>query len=72
MSARQSSKILMVFGKEDIVEYSIKDLIKEINIIGKHLQEYKAKRVTVYFLNSVEFLVSIFSVYCLYNYTKLI
>jgi acyl-CoA synthetase (AMP-forming)/AMP-acid ligase II len=62
-SARRSGKILTIFGKEDITEHSIGDLTKEINIIGKYLQEHGAKRVAVYLPNSVEFLTSIFGVY---------
>lgn len=62
-SAGRSGKILTIFGKEDITEHSIRDLTKEINIIGKYLQEHGAKRVAVYLPNSVEFLTSIFGVY---------
>lgn len=62
-SAGQSGRILTIFGKEDIAEHNTGDLTKEINIIGKYLQEHGAKRVAVYLPNSVEFLASIFSVY---------
>lgn len=58
--AGQPSKILTVFGKEDITDHSIADITREINIVGKHLKDHGAKRVAIYLPNSVEFLAAIF------------
>ncbi|KAF1962528.1 hypothetical protein CC80DRAFT_162290 [Byssothecium circinans] len=56
-----TAKILSVFGKQDITDHSIEDITKEINVIGKHLKDHRAKRVAIYLPNSVEFLVALFA-----------
>ncbi|KAJ4311814.1 hypothetical protein N0V94_007756 [Neodidymelliopsis sp. IMI 364377] len=60
-SSSGTATILTVLGKEEISEHSIAGISKEIAIIGKHLQEHKAKRVAVYLPNSLEFLAVLFA-----------
>jgi len=52
--------IMTVLGKEEVVEHSIADISKEINVIGKHLREAGVKKVAIYLPNSVEYLSTIF------------
>ena len=52
--------IMTVFGKEDLVEHDIKDLGKEIQIMGQHLRESGCKSVAIYLSNSIEFLMAVF------------
>jgi acyl-CoA synthetase (AMP-forming)/AMP-acid ligase II len=54
-------KIMTVHGKQEIVEHNIDDITKEINIIGKHLQDHGAKKVAIYLPNSVELLAALFA-----------
>jgi len=53
-------KIITVFGKEELTEHDIADVTKDINVIGKHLQDHGAKRVAIYLPNSIEFLATLF------------
>ncbi|PVI04339.1 hypothetical protein DM02DRAFT_611596 [Periconia macrospinosa] len=59
-SSSGTAKIMSVFGK-DITDHSIADLTKEINAIGKHLQDHGAKRVAIYLPNGVDFLLALFA-----------
>ncbi|CAI6305793.1 unnamed protein product [Periconia digitata] len=59
-SSSGTANIISVFGK-DITDHSIADVTKEINVIGKHLQDHGAKRVGLYLPNGVDFLVALFA-----------
>lgn len=52
--------IMTVMGKEGVYEHNLKDVSKEINIIGKHLQQTGGKRVAIYLPNELEYLSAIF------------
>lgn len=52
--------IMTVHGKEEIIEHEIEEITKEINIIGKHLQDQGAKKVAIYLPNSIEYLATLF------------
>lgn len=56
----RGSKIITVYGKEDIVEHDIADITREISIVGTYLKDHGAKRVAIYLPNSVEFLAALF------------
>jgi acyl-CoA synthetase (AMP-forming)/AMP-acid ligase II len=56
-----SSKIVTVYGKEDVVEHDIADITREISIIGNYLKDHGAKRVAIYLPNSIEFLAALFA-----------
>ncbi|KAK8229051.1 hypothetical protein HDK77DRAFT_283641 [Phyllosticta capitalensis] len=58
---RSPGTLLTVLGKEEVVEHTWDDITKEINVIGKYLQEHGAKRVAIYLPNSVEFIVAVFA-----------
>ncbi|KAJ9629871.1 hypothetical protein H2203_002255 [Taxawa tesnikishii (nom. ined.)] len=53
--------IMTVMGKEGVYEHNLKDVSKEINIIGKHLQQTGGKRVAIYLPNELEYLSAIFA-----------
>lgn len=53
-------KIMTVLGKEELVEHSVEDMSKEIDVIGKHLKAAGVERVAIYLPNSVEHLLTVF------------
>ena len=52
--------LMTVLGKEEVVEHDVKELSKEVQIIGKHLKASGQKRVAIYLPNSAEYLMAIF------------
>lgn len=56
----KKGKISVVLGKEEVIEYEMDALSKEVNAIGKHLRQHGGSRVAIYLSNSVEFLVALF------------
>jgi hypothetical protein len=63
-------KMLTVLGKE-VHEHRIEDVTREINIIGRHVQQGGASRVAVYLPNSVELLATVFAGAC-YGFTTIL
>ena len=57
------SQILSVKGKDEPISHNIETLSKEINTVGKHIQNLGAKKVAIYLPNSVEFIVVLFGQY---------
>jgi hypothetical protein len=57
---QKKQEILTVFGREEIQSHDIKELTKEIAIIGEYLHKHGGKRVAVYLPNSIEFLNTVF------------
>ncbi|KAL2354661.1 hypothetical protein BJ546DRAFT_975518 [Cryomyces antarcticus] len=60
-SSVPAGKILTVLGKEDIKDHDVGDISREINIIGKHIQQHGGTRVAIYLPNSIEFLSTVFA-----------
>ena len=58
-STGQVGVIKTVHGKEEVVEHTFEQLSKELNAIGKHMQDHGSKRVAIYLSNSVELLVAL-------------
>lgn len=54
--------IMRVLGKE-AAEHEIEDLSKEINTIGKHLQQAGIKKLAIFLPNDIEYLLAIFGAY---------
>ena len=64
-------RILASFGTEAVVETSIDDLTRQINLIGQHILDQGGARVAIYLPNSVEFLASLFAC-SFYNMTAIL
>lgn len=54
------SKVLTVFGKEEIIELGFDKLTREINTLGNFLKAQGGFRIAIYLPSSVEFLVTLF------------
>ncbi|KAF4967454.1 hypothetical protein FZEAL_10529 [Fusarium zealandicum] len=54
-------KLLTVLGSQTVVEHSIEDITRQINLIGQHIAEAGGIRVAVYLPNSIELLVTLFA-----------
>lgn len=57
----QRGALMTVLGSKQIIEHDLEEVSREINIIGHHLQEQRARRVAVYLPNSVELLSTVFA-----------
>lgn len=64
-------RILTSFGTEAVVETSIDDITRQINLIGQHILDQGGARVAIYLPNSVEFLASLFAC-SFYNMTAIL
>lgn len=58
-----TGSIMTVFGSEEVVEHDVVALSREIQIVGKHLQEHGVKKVAIYLPNSVEYLLTVFGIF---------
>ena len=56
----EKGKVWKVLGREEVVEYHLDELTRDINIIGQHFRQCKGSRVAIYLPNSLEFLVAFF------------
>ena len=56
-------KILTILGKEEVVEYDVEQLSKEIKILGEHWKGAGVQRVAIYLPNGVEYLLTIFGMH---------
>ena len=54
------SKIMTVYGVEEIETHDLSELTKQINIIGQHMKQQGASTVAISLPNSVETLVALF------------
>lgn len=59
-SAGNPGKVLMVLGKEEVIEYSFEKLTAELNAVGRYMQGHGGSRAAIYLPNSVELLVTLF------------
>lgn len=55
----KASKIYTVFGRS-VTEHGLDDVTQEMNVIGRYIQESKAKTVAVSLTDSVELIAAIF------------
>lgn len=53
-------KVLTVLGKEEVTEFELAKLTKEINLVGEFMRKRVGSRIAIYLPNSVEFLVTFF------------
>lgn len=58
-STGQVGLVKTVLGKEEVLNHTFKQLSKEINEVGKHIQNHGSTRVAIYLSNSVELLVAL-------------
>ncbi|CAK7568462.1 MAG: hypothetical protein SEPTF4163_006454 [Sporothrix epigloea] len=70
-TAGSRGRILTSFGSESVVETSIDDMTRQINLIGQHMLDQGGARVAIYLPNSVEFLASLFAC-SFYNMTAIL
>ncbi|CAK7211171.1 hypothetical protein SBRCBS47491_001023 [Sporothrix bragantina] len=70
-AAGTRGRILTSFGSESVVETSIEDITRQINLIGQHIMDQGGARVAIYLPNSVEFLASLFAC-SFYNMTAIL
>ena len=61
--AKQTLKITSVLGKRT-AQFTPKGLMKDMNVLGRHLQSGKTQRVALYLPNSAELLVTLFGELC--------
>lgn len=54
-------KVLIVLGREEVIQYGFDQLTKEINAMGEYIVAHRGARVAMYLHNSVELLVTFFS-----------
>ncbi|KAL1903190.1 hypothetical protein Sste5346_000475 [Sporothrix stenoceras] len=64
-------KILTSYGTDSVVETSLEDITRQINLIGQHILDQGGARVAIYLPNSVEFLASLFAC-SFYNMTAIL
>ncbi|KAL8644471.1 MAG: hypothetical protein Q9210_007240 [Variospora velana] len=60
-STGDPAKILTILGKEEVVEHKLEDISRDINAVGKYLNQHAANRVAVYLPNSMELLITLFA-----------
>lgn len=59
-----TAKVTTVLGTEKIVQHDLKEMTKEINVIGNFIKNHEGSRVAVCLSNSVELLESVFGKEC--------
>ncbi|KAK4467045.1 peroxisomal long chain acyl-CoA synthetase 7 [Cladorrhinum samala] len=64
-------RILTVEGVQHVVEHSLDDLTRQINLIGQHILDQGGNRVAIYLPNSVELMATLFAC-AFYNLTAII
>ncbi|RDA83353.1 hypothetical protein CP532_3724 [Ophiocordyceps camponoti-leonardi (nom. inval.)] len=52
-------RLLTVMGSEKVVEHGLKDVTRQINIIGRHIADHGGIKVAIYLPNSVELLATL-------------
>ena len=56
----EKGRILTVLGKEEIIQFSMTELMQEINVFGEYVKGLEGKTVALFLPNSVELLVGFF------------
>ncbi|KAF2768722.1 AMP-extracellular domain-containing protein [Teratosphaeria nubilosa] len=53
--------IMTIMGREELIDHSLEELTKEINVLGKHFKDTGVRKVAIYLPNSVDYLTTIFA-----------
>ncbi|KAI1376457.1 hypothetical protein F4677DRAFT_418590 [Hypoxylon crocopeplum] len=64
-------RILTVLGSEKVVEHNLSDIMRQINLVGRHIASQGGKKVAIYLPNSVEFIATLFAC-SFYNLTAIL
>ncbi|KAG5958469.1 hypothetical protein E4U58_005362 [Claviceps cyperi] len=56
-----TGRLLTVLGSENVIEHKIADINRQINIIGRYLEEQGSIKVAIYLPNSIELLITLFA-----------
>ncbi|KAG5927287.1 hypothetical protein E4U42_002379 [Claviceps africana] len=59
--AGASGRFLTVLGSENVVEHEMADMNRQINIIGRYVEEQGSIKVAIYLPNSIELLITLFA-----------
>ncbi|KAG5957715.1 hypothetical protein E4U57_001745 [Claviceps arundinis] len=59
--AGATGRLLTVLGSENVIEHKIADINRQINIIGRYLEEQGSIKVAIYLPNSIELLITLFA-----------
>ncbi|KAK2590009.1 hypothetical protein QQS21_012307 [Conoideocrella luteorostrata] len=54
-------KLLTVLGLENVIEHNLEEINRQINVIGRYIEEQGSIKVAVYLPNSIELLVTLFA-----------
>ncbi|KAI5867253.1 hypothetical protein GGS23DRAFT_592586 [Durotheca rogersii] len=68
---KATGRILTVLGSEKVLEHDLKDITRQINLIGQHISAQGGSRVAIYLPNSVEFIATLFAS-SFYNLTAIL
>lgn len=64
-------RIFTVHGTEKVMEHSLEDITRQINLIGQHILDHGGNRVAIYLPNSVELIATLFAC-SFYNMTAIL
>ncbi|KAI0011105.1 hypothetical protein F4779DRAFT_626770 [Xylariaceae sp. FL0662B] len=64
-------RILTVLGSEKVIEHSLSDITRQINLVGQHIASQGGKKVAIYLPNSVEYIATLFAC-TFYNLTPIL
>ncbi|KAG6023448.1 hypothetical protein E4U41_002015 [Claviceps citrina] len=56
-----TGRLLTVLGSENVVEHNMADMNRQINVIGRYIEEQGSIRVAIYLPNSIELLITLFA-----------
>ncbi|KAJ2891910.1 AMP-dependent synthetase/ligase [Zalerion maritima] len=59
--AGKTGRILTVLGTQNIIEHSLDDITRQINLIGQHISQQGGSRVALYLPNSIELIATLFA-----------
>ncbi|KAG6065110.1 hypothetical protein E4U32_007733 [Claviceps aff. humidiphila group G2b] len=72
VDAGATGRLLTVLGSENVIEHKIADINRQINIIGRYLEEQGSIKVAIYLPNSIELLITLFACSFYPNLTTII
>ncbi|KAI1084157.1 hypothetical protein F5B20DRAFT_285784 [Whalleya microplaca] len=64
-------RILTVLGSEKVLEHTLGDITRQINLVGQHIASQGGKKVAIYLPNSIEFIATLFAC-SFYNLTPIL
>ncbi|KAG6014276.1 hypothetical protein E4U43_006736 [Claviceps pusilla] len=56
-----TGRLLTVLGSENVVEHEMADINRQINVIGRYVEEQGSIKVAIYLPNSIELLITLFA-----------